>query len=378
MSSESKGSLSTVHDSVQPLFTPFSIGKLTLPNRIVMAPMTRTFSPNGMPGADVAQYYRRRAENGVGLIITEGTVINHPSSADHPNVPQFYGPALEGWSSVVEQVHAAGGRIFAQLWHVGMARAVASPPNPESLPIGPSGIDLSGNQVTTPMTTSDILSVIEAFAQAAADAKLLGFDGIEIHGAHGYLIDQFFWNRTNIRTDRYGSDIEGRTRFAIEIIRAIRGAVGPTLPISLRISQWKSSNYTAKLAVTPKELASFLDPLTEAGVDIFHCSTRRFWEPEFEGSDLNLAGWVKSLTGRPTITVGSVGLNEEFTRSFAPGKVAEVTRLDGLIERLERNEFDLVAVGRPLLADPEWTLKVRKGRFDELKPFTAEALQTLY
>jgi len=109
MSNESKGNASAVHPSIQPLFTPFTIGKLTLPNRIVMAPMTRTFSPNGMPGADVAQYYRRRGENGVGLIITEGTVINHPSSADHPNVPQFYGPALDGWSSVVEQVHAAGG-----------------------------------------------------------------------------------------------------------------------------------------------------------------------------------------------------------------------------------------------------------------------------
>jgi len=142
------------------------------------------------------------------------------------------------------------------------------------------------------MTESDFHTIIEAFAQAATDAKLLGFDGIEIHGAHGYLIDQFFWNRTNFRTDRYGRDIERRTRFAIEIIRAVRGAVGPTFPISFRISQWKTSNYTAKLAETPKELASFLDPLTEAGVDIYHCSTRRFWEPEFEGSDLNLAGRV--------------------------------------------------------------------------------------
>ncbi|WP_127587926.1 NADH:flavin oxidoreductase [Paenibacillus koleovorans] len=362
-----------------PLFTPFSIGKLTLPNRIVMAPMTRTFSPNGMPGANVAQYYRRRAENGVGLIITEGTVINHPSSADHPNVPQLFGSALQGWSSVVEQVHAAGGRIFSQLWHVGMARAVGNPPNPEALPVGPSGIDLSGNQVTAPMTESDILSVIEAFAQAAADAKLLGFDGIEIHGAHGYLIDQFFWKQTNKRTDRYGGDgVEGRTQFAVEVIRAIRKAVGPDFPISLRISQWKNLNYTAKLAETPEQLSSFLEPLTAAGVDLYHCSTRRFWEPEFEGSDLNLAGWVKSLTGRPTITVGSVGLNQEFIHSFAPGQVTQVTGLDGLIDRLERNEFDLVAVGRSLLVDPEWAIKVRDGRFDELKPFTVEALRTLY
>lgn len=378
MSNESKGNASAIHPSVQPLFKPFSIGKLTLPNRIVMAPMTRSFSPNGMPGPNVAQYYRRRAENGVGLIITEGTVINHPSSADDPNVPQFYGPALEGWSSVVEQVHAAGGLIFPQLWHVGMARKVGSPPNPESLPIGPSGIDLSGNQVTVPMTESEILSVIEAFAQAATDAKLLGFDGIEIHGAHGYLIDQFFWKQTNRRSDRYGGDsFEGRTRFAAEVIRSIRKAVGPDFPIILRLSQWKTSNYSAKLAETPKQLASFLESLTAAGVDIYHCSTRRYWEPEFEGSDLNLAGWVKALTGRPTITVGSVGLNEELMRSFASGQVTQVTSLNGLIERLERNEFDLVAVGRSLLVDPEWAMKIRNGRFNELKPFIVESLRTL-
>ncbi|WP_135554744.1 NADH:flavin oxidoreductase [Paenibacillus cymbidii] len=379
MSNESKENAIAVPPTVQPLFTPYSIGKLTLPNRIVMAPMTRTFSPHGMPGADVAQYYRRRAENGVGLIVTEGTVINHPSAADHPNVPQFYGRALDGWSSVVEQVHAAGGRIFPQLWHVGMARKVGNPPHPEALPVGPSGIDLSGNQISEPMSQSDILSVIEAFAQAAAHAKLLGFDGIEIHGAHGYLIDQFFWKQTNRRTDRYGGDsFEGRTRFAVEIIRAIRHAVGPDFPIALRISQWKNANYTAKLAETPEQLSSFLEPLTAAGVDMYHCSTRRFWEPEFAGSDLNLAGWVKSLTGRPTITVGSVGLNEEFIGSFAPGQVSEVTGLDGLIERLERNEFDLVAVGRSLLVDPEWAMKIRNGRFDERKPFTVEALRTLY
>jgi 2,4-dienoyl-CoA reductase-like NADH-dependent reductase (Old Yellow Enzyme family) len=128
MSKESKLNSSAIHSSVQPLFNPFTLGKLKLQNRIVMAPMTRAFSPNGIPGPNVAQYYRRRAENGVGLIITEGTVINHPSSADHPNVPHFYGPALESWSNVVDQVHAAGDLIFPQLWHVGMTRSVGRPP----------------------------------------------------------------------------------------------------------------------------------------------------------------------------------------------------------------------------------------------------------
>lgn len=378
MNPDSPSGMSVPQPSIQALFSPFTLGSLTLPNRIVMSPMTRTFSPDGFPGPEVAQYYRRRAENGVGLIVTEGTVVDHPSAADHPNVPHFYGHALEGWSNVVEQVHAAGGRIFPQLWHVGMVRSVGRPPNPNSLPIGPSGLDLNGNPVTEPMTEAEIRSVIDAFTSAAVNAKKLGFDGVELHGAHGYLIDQFFWPQTNRRADRYGGDIAGRTRFAAEIIRSIRHAVGPDFPVVLRISQWKPNHYTAKLAETPEQLAAFLQPLTDAGVDAFHCSTRRFWEPEFEGSDMNLAGWVKALTGKPTITVGSVGLNEEFTSPLAPGKMMQFTELDQLIEKLERQEFDLVAIGRSLLADPEWALKVKNGRFNELKPFTGEALRSLY
>jgi 2,4-dienoyl-CoA reductase-like NADH-dependent reductase (Old Yellow Enzyme family) len=137
-------------------------------------------------------------------------------------------------------------------------------------------------------------------------------DGVEIHGAHGYLIDQFFWEGSNRRDDEYGGDLAGRSRFAIELIQAVRAAVGPDFPIIFRFSQWKQQDYTARLVQTPQALAAFLQPLSEAGVDIFHCSTRRFWEPEFDGSELNLAGWTRQLTGKPTITVGSVGLDGEF------------------------------------------------------------------
>ncbi|MEW9673563.1 hypothetical protein [Ammoniphilus sp. 3BR4] len=138
------------------------------------------------------------------------------------------------------------------------------------------------------------------------------------------------------------------------------------------------ADYTAKLAKTPDELARFLAPLADAGVDVFHCSTRRFWEPEFEGSELNLAGWTKKLTGKPTITVGSVGLDGEFTKLLTEGASANTAHLDGLIERLERGEFDLVAVGRALMNDPEWASKVRDGRTEELIPFSAESRNTLF
>lgn len=177
------------------LLEPVSLGNLELKNRIVMAPMTRGFSPHGVPGKNVADYYRRRAENHVGLIVTEGTLINHPAAVQGLNKPNFHGEAaLAGWEKVVHAVHQAGGKIVPQLWHVGMARqANDENPNPESLPIGPSGLDVfTLKKKSEPMTVEEIHSVVDAFAQAAKDAKRLGFDGIELHGAHGYLIDQFF------------------------------------------------------------------------------------------------------------------------------------------------------------------------------------------
>lgn len=368
------------NDKLEILFEPVIVGNLKLANRIAMAPMTRGFSPKGIPGEDVAGYYKRRAENQVGLIITEGTLVNHPAAAEGLGRPNFHGEAaLKGWAHVVQAVHQAGGKIIPQLWHVGMARKIdGENPNPEVLPIGPSGIDvMSGEKVTTDMTLEEIEQIIKAFAQAASDARRLGFDGIEIHGAHGYLIDQFFWEKTNQRQDKYGGDMKARSQFAVEIVKACRAAVGTDFPIVFRYSQWKMGSYQAKLANTPEELSMFLAPLVEAGVDIFHCSTRRYWEPEFEGSHLNLAGWTKKLTGKPTITVGSVGLDTNFIDFFAQGKGAKATSLLPLTERLEKEEFDLVAVGRALLADPAWATKTRQNRIDELIPFEPGAEKTL-
>ena len=363
--------------STEPLFKPFSVGKLKLANRIVMAPMTRSFSPGGVPGADVAAYYRRRAENQVGLIITEGTVINHPASTNDPRVPHFYGDAaLAGWANVLAEVHAVGGRIMPQIWHVGTVRKMGDRPNPEAPPIGPSGLYKPGVKVVEPMAEAEIAAVIAAYAQAAADARRLGFDGVELHGAHGYLIDQFFWEGTNQRTDRYGGDMVARTRFAVEVIQACRRAVGPDFPIVLRFSQWKQQDYAARLAPTPELLGRFLAPLVDAGVDLLHCSTRRFWEPEFEGSPLNLAGWTKKLTGKPVITVGSVSLDTDMFAAFR-GQGAAITSIDKLIEMIAREEVDLVAVGRALLVDPAWAAKVRDNRMRDLLPFTPESLRSL-
>jgi 2,4-dienoyl-CoA reductase-like NADH-dependent reductase (Old Yellow Enzyme family) len=362
--------------SPEPLFAPFETPKLQLKNRLVMAPMTRMRSPDGVPGQDVVDYYRRRAENDVGLVITEGTVVGHPASNGYPSVPFFFGDAsLAGWSKVVEAVHAAGGKIFPQLWHVGSVRRPGTPPDPSVPGFSPSGLAKPGGKlVCHEMTHDDIRAVARAFADSARAAKDLGFDGLELHGAHGYLIDQFFWEGTNRRTDEYGGALTNRARFAVEIVEAVRAAVGDAFPICLRWSQWKQQDYAARLVANPDELGQLLSPLAAAGVDLFHCSTRRYFLPEFEGSELNLAGWAKQVTGKPSITVGSVGLDTEFisTMTSAPAPIY-TTSIDPLIERFARGEFDLVSVGRALLADPAWVPKMREGRWSEVKVYTKAA-----
>jgi len=364
---------------VKALFEPFRLGNLELPTRVVMAPMTRSFSPGGVPNSKVIEYYRRRAAAGVGLIITEGTTVNHPAANGYPNVPRFYGEdALAGWKKVVDAVHAEGGRIVPQLWHVGNVRKLGTEPDGDVPGYGPMEKLKEGKEVVHGMTQADIDNVIAAFAQAARDAQSIGMDGVEIHGAHGYLVDQFFWEGSNQRTDGYGGSLANRSRFAIELIKAVRAAVGPDFPIILRFSQWKQQDYSARLVLTPEALGEFLQPLSDAGVDIFHCSTRRFWEPEFDGSDLNLAGWTRKLTGKPTITVGSVGLDGEFLQFMVnTDKVAKPADLGALLTRLNNQEFDLVAVGRALLVDPDWAVKVRDGHQEDILPFSREALMKL-
>lgn len=368
--------------STAPLFQPLTLRGVTLKNRIVMSPMTRGFSPSGIPGTDVAGYYRRRAEGETGLIITEGVGIDHPSALGEAglgeeSIPVLHGDtALAGWKHVVEEVHAAGGVIFPQLWHMGVMKEPGTGPFPDAPPMRPSGLWGPQGRTTSvnadymarvaaptrPMTEEEIADTIAAYARSAANAKAVGFDGIAIHGAHGYLIDTFFWSETNLRTDKWGGDRRQRTRFGVEVVKAIRAAVGDDLPISFRFSQWKQQDFKARLGDTPDELADVLVPLAEAGVDMFEGSTRYFGRAEFPetGSPLNLAGWAKKLTGKVAMTVGGVGINTGYYDTMGGAKAA-VTDLDPLLERFNRGEFDLVGVGRAVLHDPAWARKVRTG-----------------
>jgi 2,4-dienoyl-CoA reductase-like NADH-dependent reductase (Old Yellow Enzyme family) len=369
--------------NVAALFQPFQVKSLALKNRIVMAPMTRSFAPEGVPDSNIAAYYRRRAEADVGLILSEGTVINRPAARNQPGIPFFHGEAaLAGWQQVINGVHAAGGKMGPQIWHTGSVPSTQTDWVPDSPVESPSGLVAPGTPRGEIMSDNAIADTIAAFAQAALDAKTLGFDTVEIHGAHGYLIDQFFWEGTNLRTDTFGgATLKQRSRFAAEVVKAIRQAVGPEFPLILRVSQWKQQDFTSRLATTPDAMTDWLLPLVEAGVDVLHCSQRRFWEAEFPELDgeqgLNFAGWAKKLTGAATISVGSVGLSGDFVDTFTTGQSSSPASLDNLVQRLERNEFDLIAVGRALLSDPRWVSKVQGGDSASLEDFTVAALGQL-
>jgi 2,4-dienoyl-CoA reductase-like NADH-dependent reductase (Old Yellow Enzyme family) len=365
---------------IEKLFDPVKLGGLELRNRTVMAPMTRRMSPGGVPNAEVASYYVRRAQAEVALIMTEGLEIGHKASVYHPGIPNFYrDDALAAWAPIVAQVQAAGAAFVPQFWHVGGFRSeVEDVPYPEVPAMSASGVYMPGKPYGEPATQKDIDDVIEAYATAAKNAFEMGCDGIEIHGAHGYLIDQFFWSETNLRTDGYGGDLVQRTRFAREIVAECRRRTSPTYPIFFRFSQWKLQDYTARPFASPDVLASFLEPLVEAGVDVFDCSTRRFWIPEFEGSDMNLAGWTRKLSGKATMTVGSVGLDNDVVASMRQGvATAGASSLDKLEPMLERGDFDLVGIGRALLADPAWVRKVKADDYEALRGFSAGDLEVL-
>ncbi|WP_235781462.1 oxidoreductase [Sinomonas notoginsengisoli] len=358
------------------LFTPFDLGPLRLPNRFVMAPMTREFSPDGVVTDDVVGYYARRAAAGVGLIITEGTYVSEDSGPS-TRVPRLFGEdQLAAWERLVAEVHTSGGRIIPQLWHLGAARGDHSTFNPGLPSLSPSGIAPNGRERGRAATVKELARIRDDFARAAAAAQEAGFDGVELHGAHGYLLDQFLWADTNKRTDHYGGSLEARLRFPAEVVAAVRAAVGPGFPVIFRFSQWKSGNYGARIAETPEELGVILHTLADAGASAFHPSTRRHWEPAYPeaqaDSHLGLAGWTKKVSGLPVITVGSVGLDNEFEVTWQEGGRSGIRGLGALLGQFARGEFDLVALGRVLLSDPAWVAKVRDGRTDEIHPFSAE------
>lgn len=380
-----------MRDQLEPLFTPFACGSLTMANRFVMSPMTRNFSPHGVPGPDVARYYARRAH--MGLVITEGVGPDHPAALGDgttggPALPLMHGEAaLAGWQRVVDAVHAAGGKIAPQLWHMGPIRLAGTGPHPEAVSVSPSGIwgpfDRAAlppayleavRAPTGPASESDIADVIAGFARSAANAHALGFDAIALHGGHGYLLDSFLWAQTNHRIDAWGGDPLRRTRLACDVVRAVRRVIPADKPVIFRLSQWKLQDYGARLAQTPQELGVITGALVDAGVDIFDVSTRRFNDAAFDGSDMGLSGWVRQLTGKTVMTVGGIGFDKDLQSSFVE-PTHTLDNLDEVARRFAAGEFDLVAIGRAALMDADWIGKLRRG--EAFKPFDLSAYARL-
>lgn len=333
------------------LFETVDIAGLTLKNRLAMAPMTRSRASGGVPTAEIAEHYRKRAAGGIGLIITEGVLIDHPEArADYGEVPYLRADTVEGWRRVVDAIHTAGSMVFPQIWHCGpMVRPGVA---------GRSVNDEQGKEVVRLATAKDKEELLTAYSHAAEVAPLCGFDGVELHGAHGYLLDSF------MRAGDMG--------FATEIIRETRRKIGPDMPLCLRFSNWRADELNDAYFHTPAELEQLLNQVIAAGVDVLHPSTRRFWEHPFADEPLTLAGWTRRLSGLPTIIVGHIGLKTSGLAGSGDESLESLERL------LNQGEFDLAAVGRPLITEPDWGKKVEQRQFDQITDFYEAAPREVY
>ena len=360
------------------LFSPQRVGSVMLRNRFVMPGMQRGFMNDGAPTPKMVEYMRRCAAGGVGLIISESTSPDHPSAYWQPIMGRLEPATLAAWQPVVDAVHGEGACFLLQLWHPGAMRKVA-----EGHPLAghpawsPSGLIQGGRPHGQAMTRQDLEELKRAYVRAAQQAQGLGADGIEVHSAHGYLLDQFLWAETNRRADEYGGrSLAERARYSAEIVAGIRAATGPDFVISYRFSQFKEVDYGATVAASPEDLGAMLKLLRARGVDLFNVSSRRFHKAEWPDSahpDFTIAEWVKSLTDAVVMTCGSVGLDVEmFANLFDDEEPSQLTLerdLKFLADRVRRGTLDLVGVGRMHIANNDFVSKVREGRYRDLELF---------
>ncbi|TDQ40705.1 N-ethylmaleimide reductase [Aureibacillus halotolerans] len=329
------------------LLKPSRIGAWDLRSRVVMSPMTRSFADNetGVVGQDVVNYYQKRAADGVGLIITEGIIIS-PRAKGTTGVPGLYTrEQINAWRNVTNAVHEVGGTIVAQLWHVGrLSHHELTGGYPSQ---APSAIRVDGlvHRLRKPydmpeeMTIEDIEDVIAQFATAAKNAMEAGFDGVEIHGAHGYLIDQFTYKLANHRTDQYGGDLRQRLTFMKKVLKAVISKVGADRKI-IRFSELKDENPSYKWEHPEDAVQTYIDVFHETGVKIIHPSTNDFTQEITNGKTFHQL--VRKYWDGVVIGVGNLN----------PSTV-EPALTDGTI--------DLAAFGRPLLANPDFVHRVSEG-----------------
>jgi 2,4-dienoyl-CoA reductase-like NADH-dependent reductase (Old Yellow Enzyme family) len=330
------------------LFEPTKIGAWNLRTRTAMAPMTRCFADDetGIVGDDVAEYYRKRAADGIGLIITEGTVIS-PRGKGNPGVPGIYTQEqVEAWKKVTEAVHQEGGTIICQIWHVG--RLTHHELTGGFPPQAPSAIQAEGviprfrkpYDVPEEMSVEDIKEVVSQYAQAAKNAMAAGFDGVEIHGAHGYLIDQFNSDITNKRTDRYGGDLAQRLTFMKEVTKAVIDAIGTDRTL-IRFSALKVDNPDYMWEDPEAAIYTFMEAFKEVGATMIHPSTMNFTQVIANGKTMH-----------------------QLVRKYWDGVIVGVGNLDPVTAEhaLEEGIIDVAAFGRPLIANPDFLHRVKSGK----------------
>ena len=360
-----------------PLFEPLALDGVTLRNRFVMPAMQIGFTEHCGPSLRTIDYLRGRAEGGCGLIFSESCAPDHPSGYWQAAFCVMNGETRGRWAQLADAVKGAGAAFAVQLWHPGgQRRPIAGFAHADAPTLSPSGLIQQGREGGRAMTIDELDDLCLAFIRAAEDAKAIGADGVELHCAHGYLMDQFLWAETNVRDDLYGgAALADRARYPLVVAKAIRNVCGPDFLVSLRFSQFKEVDYGARVFQTPEELAEFGALAREAGVSMLNVSSRRFGKPEWpeRDPDLGIAGWTKRLTGLPVMTIGSVGLSTDIFADLFDGEAPALrlrADLGDLARRFDAGEFDMVGVGRMQIANGDFVNKVRDGRFDELRLFS--------
>jgi N-ethylmaleimide reductase len=347
-------------DSLPPgLFTPFRLGPLTLPSRIVMAPMTRNRAgPGNVPQPLNAEYYAQRAS--AGLILSEASQVSALGQG-YPGTPGIHTPEqVAGWRLVTEAVHRRGGRIFLQLWHVGRISHPSLLPN-GALPVAPSPVRPAGEAITyeglkpfvTPraLALEEIPGIVEEYRAGARNAIAAGFDGVEVHAANGYLLDQFLRDGTNQRTDRYGGSIENRARLALEVVEAVCGVWGADR-VGIRLSPLQPFN-DMRDSDPRATFSHVVAALNAFGLAYLHVTEMGREAPGAAGPAFELQELRRIWRG-PYMT------NAAYDQARAEAAIAA-------------GEADLVAFGVPYIANPDLPERFARGA-----PLNAPDLSTFY